>query len=383
MSNRMYDVIGHGEMLADRVRMEAYTQALRAVCREGRVVLDLGAGTGVMALLAAKLGVRHVYAVEMSDAIVVARELARVNGLSDRITFIQAASTEIVLPEPVDILVADVRGVLPLVGTSLATMIDARRFLSPSGILIPMRDTVRAALVERVEMFELRVSPWRRLEGGLDGSIVEAMTLNTWTKDTTPAEALLTDPRDVMQIDYTTCTQIDVAGSFGSEVVRRGTAHGVCVWFDAQLTEAIGFSNEPGRPQAIYGQAFFPLARPVEVESGDVMNVDIQASQVGDDYVWRWNVDIRSADGAPKARTAQSTFFAMPLSVESLRPLDVAAMPSRSINADIDRFILDSLDGRTSLSTLAHALRSAFPDSFSSVEASLARVRTVVGRYGE
>ncbi|MGE0448395.1 MAG: 50S ribosomal protein L11 methyltransferase [Vicinamibacterales bacterium] len=383
MSNKTYDVIGHSEMLADRVRMEAYVQSLRAVCREDAVVLDLGTGTGVMALLAGKLGARRVYAVELSNAILVARELAQVNGLSDRITFLQAASTEIVLPEPVDIVVADVRGVLPVVGTSLATMIDARRFLSRSGVIIPARDTIRAALVEREEMFELRVGPWRRLDCGLDGSIVERLTLNTWTKDTTPAEALLTRPSDVLTIDYASCSEANVSGSFESEVMRGGTAHGLCVWFDTQLVDGIGFSNEPGRPQAIYGQAFFPLMRPVAVERGDIVNVRLQASQVADDYVWRWDVAIRSADNVGKVRLSQSTFFGLPLSMESLRSLDAAATPSRGIDAEIDRFILGCLDGRTTLARIAQTLWAQYPGSFHRADEALTRVRTVLGRYAE
>src|SRR5260221_11182370 len=125
MPNPVYSVGGYGEMMADAVRMAAYERALRLACRPGSVVLDLGTGTGILALLACRVGARHVYAVDPSDTIGLAREIARVNDVSERITFIQGLSTDIELPEPVDVVVADVRGVLPMTGTSLATMIDA------------------------------------------------------------------------------------------------------------------------------------------------------------------------------------------------------------------------------------------------------------------
>ena len=55
---------GHGVMIADRVRVEAYRQALRRVVTPDSIVIDLGAGTGIFTLLACQLGARHVYAIE-------------------------------------------------------------------------------------------------------------------------------------------------------------------------------------------------------------------------------------------------------------------------------------------------------------------------------
>src|SRR5437870_11229737 len=76
----MYSVADYGIMIADRVRMEAYMQALRSAVRPGGVVVDIGTGTGIFALLACRFGARRVYAIEPNDAIQVAREIARANG---------------------------------------------------------------------------------------------------------------------------------------------------------------------------------------------------------------------------------------------------------------------------------------------------------------
>src|SRR5262245_33427852 len=109
-----YSLSAYGEMMVDEVRMQAYHQALAAVCHPGAVVMDLGAGAGVITLLACRLGASRVYAVDDSDAILLAADIARANGLTDRITFIHAPSTSISLPEPVDVIISDIRGVLPL-----------------------------------------------------------------------------------------------------------------------------------------------------------------------------------------------------------------------------------------------------------------------------
>src|SRR5438034_88429 len=110
MADAAYRVEHYGEMMCDSSRMAAYDRALRAACGLDSVVLDLGTGTGIHALLACRAGARHVYAVEWSDAIAIAREIAQANGFADRITFIQGRSTDITLPEPVDVVVMDLRG---------------------------------------------------------------------------------------------------------------------------------------------------------------------------------------------------------------------------------------------------------------------------------
>src|SRR3954469_11620903 len=94
-----YSERGYGHMVADHSRVDAYARALEASVRPGCTVLDLGTGTGIFALVAARLGARRVYAVEPSDAIATAARLARANGVAERIEFIQGFSTEITLPE--------------------------------------------------------------------------------------------------------------------------------------------------------------------------------------------------------------------------------------------------------------------------------------------
>src|SRR5579864_6216059 len=110
----MYNLTDYGAMMFDQPRMQAYVSALERAVRPGSVVLDIGTGTGVFALLACRFGARKVYAIEPNDAIHVARRLAADNGCADRIEFVQDLSTRITLPEKADVIVSDLRGVLPL-----------------------------------------------------------------------------------------------------------------------------------------------------------------------------------------------------------------------------------------------------------------------------
>src|SRR5438876_6163650 len=103
----MYDLLAYGAMIADEQRTAAYARALEARITDGAVVADVGTGSGIMAMIACRAGACRVYALEPDDIIQVAREAAAANGFADRICFIQAASSELDLPEPVDGIVSD------------------------------------------------------------------------------------------------------------------------------------------------------------------------------------------------------------------------------------------------------------------------------------
>ncbi|MGH9841780.1 MAG: 50S ribosomal protein L11 methyltransferase, partial [Blastocatellia bacterium] len=163
----MYSVSAYGAMLADETRMRPYVEALRRSVKPGDVVIDLGAGTGIFALLACQAGARKVYAIEPNDAIHVARQIAADNGCADRIEFIQDFSTKITLPEKAHVVFSDLRGRLPLYNGHLKTLADARqRLLSPGGILIPQRDTLWAAVVAAPELYEPYAGPWEQHSHG-------------------------------------------------------------------------------------------------------------------------------------------------------------------------------------------------------------------------
>ncbi len=378
-------------MIADRVRMDAFTKALRQAIKPDSVVLDIGTGTGIFALLACQFGARRVYAIELDDAIQVARQIAVANGYGDRIEFIQALSTKVTLPERADVLVSDIGGMLPWFQKHIPSIVDARnRLLAPDAILIPAKDTAWAAVVEAHDLYSELTAPWDENHYRFDMQAARQIVTNTWRKARITADQLLTEARCWATLDYSTVENADISAKVTWTAARAGTGHGLGVWFDRVVSEDIYLSNAPGAPETtspklIYGHAFFPWSAPVSITSGDTVSVSICADLIGDDYIWRWDTCVL-AQGDPqqvKADFKQSSFFGAPLSVTRLQKRRASHVPDLDENGEIDRFILGSMDGETALGEIARRVSERFSDRFPRWEEALTRVGKVSQKYSQ
>jgi protein arginine N-methyltransferase 1 len=380
----VYSLNGYGDMITDTLRMQAYVRALQGAVKPGAVVLDIGTGTGIFALLACRMGARRVYAIEPSDAIGVAREIAQANGCADRIEFIQGLSTDVTLPERADVIVSDLRGVLPFCGRHFFSIADARRrLLAPGGILIPQRDTLWAACVEAPELHAAVAKPWAENAFGLDMRAALKLVTNQWSRASLKPEQLMSAPARLGSIDYASVETPDFASTVTATVSRAGTGHGLCAWFDATLAEGIGFSNAPGAPEIIYGKAFFPWPEPVGLEAGDEVTMSLRADVVGDDYSLGWDTRITAAGAAPrsKAQFTQSSFHGEPLSPARLRKQSASHVPALNDDGRIDQLGLALMDAGQPLGEIAHELARRFPQRFARWEDALTRAGELATRY--
>ena len=371
----MYSIGDYGEMIADKVRMDPYVYALKAAVEPGSVVLDIGTGTGMHALLACKFGARKVYAVEPNDAIHLARELAVENGYADRIEFIQDISTRVTLPEKVDVIVSDLRGVLPLNEGHITAIIDARnRFLAPGGVLIPKRDTIWVSLVEARAVYHELTAPWND-PYGISMTAAEKVVLNEWSDenpDTFSKRNLLMEPQIWAEIDYWKIDSPEVGSSRIIErATRAGTAHGLLIWFDGEIAEGIRVFNGPGAEKAakVYGCGFFPLLEPVAIQEGDTITLDIQAEYSRNQYTWKWHTQISSGDNPRviKANFEQSSEIKGVSESDVLHKSVQDFRPAPSEAGEIGYFILGMMDGRNTIDQIASQVREKFPSRFKSL----------------
>ncbi|KAK8807060.1 hypothetical protein WA158_003819 [Blastocystis sp. Blastoise] len=127
-------------MLQDSTRTGTYYTAITSNKRnfEGKVVLDVGTGTGILAMFAVQAGAKKVYAVEASGMARYAKRIIENNNMSDKITVILGKVEEIELPEKVDIIISEPMGFMLVHERMLESYIIARqRFMKPEGLMMP------------------------------------------------------------------------------------------------------------------------------------------------------------------------------------------------------------------------------------------------------
>ncbi len=379
----MYSVAAFGRMIADEVRTPAYAAAIAATVRPGDVVLDLGAGTGIMSLLACRAGARKVYAVETSDAIALAQDIARANDMADRIEFIQAQSTDITLTERANVIVSDLRGVLPLLQQHIPSIVDARqRHLAPGGVLVPQRDRLHLAIVEAPGEYERLTAPWQTDRFGFDMSAARMIVTNTWDRAFLGADQLISESACWATLDYRSIESPNVAATVSVTAQRAGVAHALTAWFDAELTDGIGYSNAPGRPETVYGTGFFPLTTPVELAAGDTLTVSLRADLVGSDYICTWDTEVFGHDAAaPRVQFHQSTFFGGAVALDKVRKRAGGHVPVRNREGDLDAAILCAMTGQWTVDAIATRVFEQIPGRFRTRSEALARVGDLSERF--
>ena len=249
-------------MLEDRVRTSRFIHAVRRTVRPGDVVVDLGTGSGVLAVAAAQAGAKRVYAIEVRPIAEVAARFFQGSGLGDRITLIRGVSTEIALPERADVLVSEMIGDDPLAEQILETTYDAvARLLKPGARLIPSALRIYATPVVVPEKVRQRAFftpevldrwqrwyglPFRALLHQEDTGATEVSLVRTFVDPWTARHWPLLGPPallHVFDLAAQSLTPFVTAATLCLE--REGDLGGLLVYFEADLAEGIRITTQP------------------------------------------------------------------------------------------------------------------------------------------
>lgn len=368
-------------MMSDKTRMDAYTEALRRAVTPGSTVIDIGTGAGIFALLACRFGAGKVYAIEPSDALVVARKAAADSGYAGRITFIQGLSTEFTPSNSADVIISDLRGQLPFHTSHIPSIIDARsRLLKSGGTLIPLRDELWAGVINAEETWNEYTSAWKL--HGFDYREAVRMVTNTtgWRiKDLKPS--MLSAPAQRWAtLDYTSIESPNVKGEAEFIVERDGPAHGILIWFDAEVAEGIGFSNAPESeiPASVYGRSFFPWPESVVLHRGDEATITIEARLINQEYIYLWKTSVNG-----KVLFRQSTFYGEPLSLRTMNKRGADYLPALNVDGRVDHFILSCMTKGMTNNRIAEELIESYPEMFPKLKDALGRVGDLSIRYSD
>jgi precorrin-6B methylase 2 len=282
----------HVAMLDDVTRTHTFVRAIHATVRPGDVVLDVGTGTGVLAIEAARAGARRVYAVEHKGIGEGARDVFGANGFGDRIHIVEGRSTSVVLPEKADVLVGEILGNDPLAEGILSTFRDAhRRHLKARAAVIPRAVTLFALAVDLPDEYldahtfsDANVARWRE-DFGIDfGPLTSFGGRITNLPNVKPQAArewtMVSDPVPLARIDLT--RQGRVPTKTATFVARASSqCLGLLLYFEAELATGVILSTAPGAA-AVDNHwtccVFRATERPA-VRAGDVVCLDFSAER--------------------------------------------------------------------------------------------------------
>lgn len=378
-----YTLRSYGRMITCEPRMGVYAEALRRAVTPGCTVIDLGASFGAFALLACQFGAGRVIAIEPDPSIELLVPLARANGCADRITIVRDLSTNYTPETKADVIVSDCRGTVPLFQHHISTLADARaRLLVPGGTLLPMRDTLRIALVRSSTSRQAIAYPWRKNAYGLDLAAGERFAANSFEKTYLKPSALVSEPQELAVLDYRTITEPNIDVTLDLFADRAGQVDGILVWFDAEIAEGLGYSNAPGQPPLVYGQMLLPFEGSPRLEAGARVTVRVRGTLLEGDYIWNWDWQAHTADGKPKGKAVrQSTFLSQVQSPKAAGAVSNLHIPTLDVAMILDRDCLSLVGEGRSLDAIAQTLQERHPEHLPTYKAALDHAAKCVGRY--
>lgn len=278
--NRVYRKLiprWHFEMLNDKERNSAFERALAKAVTNGSIVLDIGSGSGLLAMMSARAGARQTISCEMITPIAeLARETVVRNNYGDRVTILDKKSTEmrvgIDMQSKADLLVTETvdcgllgEGVIPSIAHARANL------LTDDAQIIPRSASVIGMVVESEALRSLNQA---ETAAGFDVSPINRYATAGYFPVRLGAfdYVALTDPFEAFSFDFARGVITPKTERIDVLVKRSGSCHAIVFWFEMRLDEEISLSNHPGSATH-WEQALQTFETVFRVRTGEVLPV--------------------------------------------------------------------------------------------------------------
>ncbi len=246
-------------MVSDPLRTPLLETAVGRLVKKGDVVFDLGCGLGILSFAAIKAGAKKVYACDVdTEALSQAYKTAREQGWGKKLFLFEGLSSDIGLPEKVDVILAETVGSLGLDENILPFVIDARnRFLKKGGQILPAALRIFVAPLDHINLSQ-------KLKKSKGKKIIE---IPFQTGIVTPKN-LLADGKKFGEIKFLTEKQIGFDHEISFKVERDGILTGFAGWFECDWTKNLTTSTAPNHPQTHWQQALLPIEEKTPIKKG-------------------------------------------------------------------------------------------------------------------
>ncbi|TPX51627.1 hypothetical protein SeMB42_g00111 [Synchytrium endobioticum] len=267
----------HESMLKDKIRTEAYRDFMYSNkdLFKDKVVLDIGCGTGILSMFAARAGAKKVFAVDNSPIIERAKLIVAENELDGVITCVRGKAEELELPvDSVDIIISEWMGYFLLFEGMLDSVIKARdRWLKPGGLMVPNVAKMYLAGIEDEEFVNDKYHFWNDVYGFKMSAMKLSFFGNAHVEICHP-ETIVTSTSLFKEFDLNTvtCKSLDFISCFILTPARSSRIHAFLGWFDVDFISpsshgnSITLSTSPSSDPTHWKQCLFALDRPMDLE---------------------------------------------------------------------------------------------------------------------
>jgi protein arginine N-methyltransferase 1 len=269
----------HEEMLKDDVRMKTYSRAILNSKHlfKDKVVLDVGCGTGILCMFAARAGAKRVIGVEMATIHHQARKIIAANGFADVITIVGGKIEDVELPvEKVDIIISEWMGYFLLYESMLDTVLFARdKWLAPGGLLFPDKASLFIAAIEDANYRRDKIDFWDDVYG-FNMSCIKELALMEPLVDVCEPDQMISTASKILDIDLYTVTKedLDFESKFEVHLTRSDFVHALVSYFNVEFSKThtkINFSTSPRAQYTHWKQTVFYLEEPVVANKGETL----------------------------------------------------------------------------------------------------------------
>lgn len=269
----------HEEMLKDKHRTRTYQRAIEESPNDfkDKIVLDIGCGTGILSIFAARAGAKHVYAIDNAEIALFAREIVKRNGLEDKITVLKGKVEEIELPvKNVDIIISEWMGYFLLYESMLDCVLWARdKYLVKGGKMLPDKIHMYMAAIEDGQYKNQKRTFWNDVYG-VNMSCLAPTVMREPLVDVVSSNSIISEIAKIHYIDLCTMKPSDVEFSHAYELKcnYNDKVHGVVAWFDCEfsgLQRSVTLTTSPYFKPTHWKQTVFYTKGDFDVKRDDVI----------------------------------------------------------------------------------------------------------------